>query len=216
MSKILQRENFSLSKLLGCLGLLMTVIFLAACGGTARTPSSGSSGVCPQVSVLNIAQQVYRFKGNTDDPSQLRFQAFLAHGEGSCNVERSGRQLTVNLPVKVKVVFGPKISKNDSLNVIITLFDKKSKVISKRVQKIIILDNDEGNKVGSNSDDKAVEKIMGREKYFSWNNQIITLLDADNQSQDFRITLAIQLNDSELNRIKSGDIGSPLPPGLSF
>lgn len=214
MSKILQRENFSISKLSGWLGLLTAVILLAGCGGAAITSSTG--GFCPQVSVLNIAQKVYRFKGNTDDPSQLRFQAFLAHGEGSCNVERSGRQLTVNLPVKVKVIFGPKISKNDSVNVIVTLFDKKSKVISKKTQKIVIVDNDEGNKVASNSDDKAAEKMMGREKYFSWNNQIITLLDADNQPRDFRITLAIQLNDSELNRIKSGDVGSPLPPGLDF
>ena len=180
------------------LGLLMSVV-LVACGG-----GGVSSAGCPRVSVLDIAQSVYRFADRSDDPAQLKFQASLGHGAGECSLENGGRQLVVTLPAQVKIVFGPKINKNDTVSVVMTLFDKKSRVINKKIQRIKILDKD----------DKDI--IMGREKYYTWNNRIVTLLDNDHPPESFRVTLAIQLNDDELNRIKGGDSASPLPAGLGF
>ena len=181
--------------------VLVAPLVLVACGGAGYLADSTN---CPRVEVLSIAQRVYRFSDNSDDPAKLKFQASIGHGVGDCSVENGGRQLSVVLPVQVKVVMGPQINKNDSLAVVMTLFDKKSRVINKKIKKIIILDKD----------DKDI--IMGREKYYTWNNQIVTLLDTDNPPSSFRITMAIQLNDNELTRIKGGDTLSPLPAGLGF
>lgn len=176
---------------------------LAACGGGSGSNAISSSN-CPQVNVLDIAQTVYRFAGDGNDPAQLKYQASVGHGVGDCSIENGGRQLVVTLPAQVKVVFGPKISKADSLAVVVTLFDKKSKVINKKIQKLKILDKND------------TDLTMGHTKYFTWDNRIVTLLDYDHPPSSFRITMAIQLNENELNQIKSGDTSPRLPSGLGF
>ncbi|MGI9461375.1 MAG: hypothetical protein ACR2NY_02210 [Alphaproteobacteria bacterium] len=186
--------------------LLVVMFLLTACGGgvSSSLPSEEEGIACPNVVVLGIAQKIYRFRNNSDDPTELRFQASLGHGAGDCQLENNRRRLVVNVPVKLRVVFGPKITRRSSLVVITTLFDKRSKVVTKKSQTIKILDKN----------DKDI--IMGQEKYFSWQNRIVTLVDNNHPPESFRITMAIKLNSHELNRVRGGDVSAPLPAGLDF
>lgn len=185
---------------------------LTACGGKG---GSAALSICPAVDVLGIAQSVYRFAPSADsaianDPAQLKYQASLTYGDGECSLDGKGdRHISVSLPPKLKVIFGPKWSSDDSVTVIATLLNKKSKVVAKKTRKILLVDK---NEPGFGRDDV----VAGREKYFSWNESLETLLDGETPASGYRLILAIKLTDAEIENIKSSDPQRPLPNGLGL
>lgn len=167
--------------------LFIVGLLLVNCGGASITVDTFT--LCPNVTIPNIGQQVYRFQGSGKDFRSLKYYANLGYEEGSC--ASNDNLMAVALPIKLRLVAGPAFNAKESLIVTSVLIDQKGKKIATAKKPLSLLD--------AVSDGKTI--AAGQEIFFRWVDNVSFRIDHPPES--YKIVYSIQLTGREIANMKA-------------
>ncbi len=139
---------------------------------------------CPAVVIYDSAKEIYRYKDNKKEITDLLYHAELSYGAAACKT--SGLDFTTDIPLIVKIELGRAYKEPINMPVIIALLDKNNKLLAKSTENITIA------RVG-NRDNFYFQKLV----------PIGFKVDAENQPKSFKIVFALDLSEAELKNIES-------------